>query len=75
MEFEKLKKNNFPTDRPIPEKQGWVRGNEIIFKVGPSYLHEVSLVMRKPAFCICENKDADLSASRYSRFGASMDIG
>ena len=21
--------------------------------------HELSLVMRKPAFCICENKDAD----------------
>ena len=33
MEFEKLK-NNFPTDRPIPEKQGRVRGNKNIFKVG-----------------------------------------
>ena len=21
--------------------------------------HQMSLVMRKPAFCICENKDAD----------------
>ena len=29
-----VKKNNFPTDRPIPEKQGWVRGNKNIFKVG-----------------------------------------
>ena len=36
MEFEKLKKNDFSTDRPIPEKQGRVRGNENIFKVGPS---------------------------------------
>ena len=34
MEFEKLKKKNFPTDRPIPEKQGWVRGNKNNFKVG-----------------------------------------
>ena len=34
MEFEKLKKNYFPTDRPIPEKQGRVRGNKNIFKVG-----------------------------------------
>ena len=34
MEFEKLKKNNFPTDRPIPEKQGRVKGNKNIFKVG-----------------------------------------
>ena len=34
MEFEKLKKNNFPTDGPIPEKQGRVRGNKNIFKVG-----------------------------------------
>ena len=28
------KKNNFPTDRPILEKQGRVRGNKNIFKVG-----------------------------------------
>ena len=34
MEFEKLKKNNFPTDRPIPEEQGRVRGNKSIFKAG-----------------------------------------
>ena len=34
MEFEKLKKNNFPTDRPIPEKQSRVRGNKNIFRVG-----------------------------------------
>ena len=34
MEFNKLKKNNFPTDRPIPEKQGRARGNKNIFKVG-----------------------------------------
>ena len=34
MEFEKLKKNNFPTDQPISEKQGQVRGNKNIFKVG-----------------------------------------
>ena len=34
MEFEKLKKNNFPADLPIPEKQGQVRGNKNIFKVG-----------------------------------------
>ena len=34
MEFEKLKKK-IPTDRPIPEKQGQVRGNKNIFKVGP----------------------------------------
>ena len=29
-----VKKNNFPTDRPIPVKQGRVRGNKNIFKVG-----------------------------------------
>ena len=34
MEFE-VKKNDFPTDRPIAEKQGRVRGNKNIFKVGP----------------------------------------
>ena len=33
MEFEKVKKK-YPTDRPIPEKQGRVRGNKNIFKVG-----------------------------------------
>ena len=33
MEFEKLKKKQF-SDRPIPEKQGRVRGNKSIFKVG-----------------------------------------
>ena len=32
----KIKKDNFPTDRPIPEKQGRVRGNKNIFKVGLS---------------------------------------
>ena len=39
MEFEKLKKINFinfPTDRPIPEKLGRVRGNKKNFKVGLS---------------------------------------
>ena len=25
----------------------------------PFYLHHLSRVVRKPAFCICENKDAD----------------
>ena len=45
MEFEKLKKNNFPTDRPIPEKQGPVRGNKNIFKVGPT----VDLIQKKQA--------------------------
>ena len=34
MEFENLKKNSFPTDLPTPEKQGRVRGNKNIFKVG-----------------------------------------
>ena len=34
IEFEKLKKNNFPTDRLLPEKQGRVRGNKNIFKDG-----------------------------------------
>ena len=38
MEFEKLKKK-FPTDRPIPEKKGRVRGNKNIFKVGLRYPH------------------------------------
>ena len=34
--FQNLRKisNNFPTDQPIPEKQGRVRGNKNIFKVG-----------------------------------------
>ena len=27
--------------------------------IGISLKNEMSLVMRKPAFCICENKDAD----------------
>ena len=31
------KKKNFPTDRPIPEKQGRVRGNKNIFKVGLTF--------------------------------------
>ena len=31
-----VKKNNFPTDRPISEKQGRVRGNKNIFKAGPT---------------------------------------
>ena len=30
-----VKKNNFPIDRPILVKQGRVRGNKNIFKVGP----------------------------------------
>ena len=42
MEFEKLKKIYFPTDRPIPEKQCRVRGNKNIFKVG---LMSVTLVV------------------------------
>ena len=33
MEFEKVKKK-YQTDRPIPEKQGRVRGNKKISKVG-----------------------------------------
>ena len=32
IQFEKLKKKN--SDRPMPVKQGWVRGNKNIFKVG-----------------------------------------
>ena len=35
IQFEKLKKY-FPTDQPIPVKQGRVRGNKTIFKVGPT---------------------------------------
>ena len=34
----RVKKIIFPTDRPIPEKQGRVRGNKNIFKVGPGVL-------------------------------------
>ena len=33
-----VKKNNFPTDRPIPVKQVRLRGNKNIFKVGLIYL-------------------------------------
>ena len=36
MEFEKLKKKKFPINRPILVKQGRVRGNKHIFKVGLS---------------------------------------
>ena len=36
MEFEKLKKKN-PTDRPIPEKQGRVRGNKIFLRLVLAY--------------------------------------
>ena len=38
-EILEIKKNNFPTNRPIAEKQGRVRGNKNIFKAGPSYGH------------------------------------
>ena len=34
IQVEKLKKNNVPTYRPILVKQGQVRGNKNIFKVG-----------------------------------------
>ena len=36
IQFEKVKKNNFSSNRPIPVKQGRVRGNKNIFKVGLS---------------------------------------
>ena len=36
------KKNYFPTDRPIPEKQGRERGNKNIFKVGLMYKSSTS---------------------------------
>ena len=36
MEYEKLKKNNVPTDQPLLEKQGRERGNKNIFKDGPN---------------------------------------
>ena len=40
MEFEKVKKK-YPTDLPIPEKQGRVRGNKNIFKVNwPKKCHK-----------------------------------
>ena len=35
IQFEKLKK--ISTDRPMTVKQGRVRGNKNIFKVGPTY--------------------------------------
>ena len=38
------KKNNFPTDRPISEKQGRERGNKNIFKVGPISFKSVVLL-------------------------------
>ena len=34
MEIENVKKNDFPTERPILEKQGQVRKNKNIFEVG-----------------------------------------
>ena len=34
IEFVKLRTNNFPTDRPLPEKQGRVRGNKNSLKDG-----------------------------------------
>ena len=37
MGLEKLKKK-IPTDQPIPEKQGRVRGNKNIFKVGSKFI-------------------------------------
>ena len=36
-EILEIKKNDFPTDRPIGEKQSWVRGNKNIFKVCPRH--------------------------------------
>ena len=48
MEFEKLKKNNFPTDRPIPEKQGRIRGNKNIFEVGLTDDVTVVSAIRRP---------------------------
>ena len=44
IQFEKLKKN--PTDRPILVRQGRVRGNKTIFKVGLSSFQECVYVVR-----------------------------
>ena len=51
MEFEKLKKKNYPADRPIPEKRGRVRGNKNISKVGPMYvLHDINTAVKITLF-------------------------
>ena len=42
-EFEKLKKKNFPTDQPIPVKQGWVRGETKIFYGWPNPFSEMTI--------------------------------
>ena len=42
--------------RPIRHITDWVV--TIRYRI-TSMVFEMSLVMRKPAFCICENKDAD----------------
>ena len=44
MEFEKLKKK-IPTDLPMPEKKGRLRGNKNIFKVGPDHEYPISSPM------------------------------
>ena len=43
-----VKKNNFPTDRPISVKQGQVRGNKYISKVGLAF--GIDLNLKEPKF-------------------------
>ena len=48
----KIKKKKFPTDQPIPEKQGRVRGNKNIFKVGLGSEKEFCACSIYTAICI-----------------------
>ena len=60
MEFEKLKKK-FPTDQPTLEKQGRVRGNKNIFKVGLIFNHQtvthkfVSFIVQREFTVLCRS--------------------
>ena len=46
-------------DNPFIEHMRWNRNCEFLKQRLGEVVTEMSLVMRKPAFCICENKDAD----------------
>ena len=39
-----------------------------IFRISPINIGEMSLVVRKPAFCICENKDTDVDQRLCFRY-------
>ena len=61
IQFEKVKKKYFPTNRPIPVKQGRVRGNKNIFKAGLKHakLNMLALFMHQILHSIAINPYSD----------------